>query len=207
VGFSAVAQAGPALNLNVEHYPVVFAPGVYITYDPAGAPDGKGLLTAVGYPDVFDIDGNNPTASIALDPQDWDDNFILTAVIEPTTGEALSGTLLVQGITLDPAGGYVSPLTSPDMFYSTILTGFSVRPSQLFEFTFQQEGAMIPPDGEPIGVILSGVSIPGEPDFTVAWENNANGFSNTFYMPEPASMITLLVVAGAGLARRRRRQA
>ncbi|MCK4602509.1 MAG: PEP-CTERM sorting domain-containing protein, partial [Phycisphaerae bacterium] len=184
---------GELLNLSIEHYPRTYSLDIQVTYDPDAGPDGNGLLTADGWPWEHYEDADDGVYDI------WNGVFDLDVVIDPTTGQAVSGTLNVTG---DPYGSLET------LFYSTTLTQFGCGGDDLFEFVFTQEGAGIPPEGAPIGIILSAVSITefdenNEPVFDTYFDNNGNGYSNTFYLPEPSSAV-LLALVGLGLLRRRR---
>jgi len=186
----AVSAQGTPLNLSKQHYPLVYSGGIYVSYDPAGAGGGQyGLLTASGWPLELNSD---ETTTVNL----WDGVFELEAVIDPSTGEGLSGTLTVTG---DP-DGYLE-----DLFYSTNLLGFGSSADDKFEFLFQQQGDMLAGDGDVVGVILWAWSIDEflEPVFNIPFENNYNGEADTFYLPEPSSC-ALFAVIGLGLIRRRR---
>ena len=122
-----------------------------------------------------------------------------------TAGVAVNGAETSLSVTDEDLDYNLIPL-----FTSTNLTGFGSGAEDLFEFTFTHEGAGLPDPGDQIGVILSGWSIdefndPNDPVFNIDFDNNYNGVSNTFYMPEPTS-IALLSVAGIGAVLRKRKR-
>jgi len=98
------------------------------------------------------------------------------------------------------------------LFYSTTLTDFGFGAEDQFEFYFTQEGdTAVVTDGETLGVMLFGVNIPqfndpNDPVFNADFHNSSNsGYSDTFYLPEPATM-TLLVLGGLAAFSRRSRK-
>ncbi len=74
----------------------------------------------------------------------------------------------------------------------------------LFEATFVQEGNMLTDDGGNIGMILFSAGAGAPWDFTQDFNEGWSGFSKTFYMPEPSTMV-VMSIAGIGLLRKRRR--
>lgn len=189
----AVPTQAALLDLSVEHYPRVWSVSTQVTYDPNGVVDAdKGLFVADGSASELYTDG---TSTVGIVPGD----FHLEAVILMATGEALSGSLSVTG-TVD---GNLETL-----FSSTALTDFGyLTAADMFEFLFVQEGSGLPPEGGTVGVILMGVSVLGSeygsPPFSDYFDNNGNGYSNTFYLPEPTSAM-LMMLAGVGFLRRAR---
>ena len=99
------------------------------------------------------------------------------------------------------------------MFESVTITDFGFGGDDLLQFLFVQNGTgMLAPDNGPIGVIISAVSIPdgdfseaNQPDFQTDFSNAGNGYSNSFYLPEPTSMLLLTVSLGSICIRRRRK--
>jgi len=200
------------LDLSPTHYPLVYSNAITINYydltDPARPPEatpGKGYFVASGWSAQYTTDrlGFGPVVDLEHG------SFTLTAVIDPNTGAAESGTLYVTG---DPNGDIPIPGdpsgTMVDMFQSARLTAFAYDPLvDKFEFIFLQDGAGMQADpNEPVGVILSGYSINGNNsyDFTQSFVNNYNGDSYTYFLPEPSAAV-LLSVAAVGLIRRRRK--
>ncbi len=188
----ATAAQGARLNLPLPHYPYVSSAFIDIDFVPsAGGTDGT--LTAYGY-----------TAQLRTDATTTSDlfgEFSLTAQID-AEGIASSGSL---SLTSDFADSI--------MYNSTDLTGFGFGGDEdMMEFTFTQDGATsMVPDDAMLCVILYGIGMPGSQyDFTTSWDNydgtpgNGNGHSETFYAPEPATMI-LLAAGSLGLLRRRRK--
>ncbi len=199
----AVASAQAALiGLTMTHFPRVASNGIEVVYVAPTGGDTLGTLTAFG--DAWDIySSSSPTAE-----EGWG-FFDLTVVIDSTTGEAVSGSLLVDD---DPDDGY------GDIFSSGTILDFGFGGDDLMEFKFTQEGdsgmPTGPQDGDIIGIILSAMSIPDAifadgdpgivPDWTTDFSNSFNGESNTFFLPEPASL-GLLAAGGLALLRRRRK--
>ena len=189
-----ILQASPAsaelLNLPFPHYPRVKAIGMTVTFelpeDPL--PTDTGTFRASGYTtEQYDYQIDDPDYPVYLDG-----DFLLEAVLNQD-GSFVSGTLTVNADYFDPDNSM--------LFYSGTLADFGFGGADLFEFKFTQQGDMLAPDGEPVGVILSGVSIGFDPNtnpvvFTSGFANNDNGFCDVFYLPEPATAILLL----AGLA-------
>ncbi len=185
---ASVASAD-RLNLSHPHYPLVASDFIQVDYDADGGAGGMGLLTAVGYAaDLQEFEG---------DSQIIDGDFILTVVINPTTGAGISGELVVSE-WWD---------VSSDLFYSADLTAFgwgTLEGDDVFEATFIQDGNMMASDGDDLGVILALASIDAPWDFSQDFSNSGYGTSQSFYMPEPTTMI-VMSIAGIGLLRRRRR--
>jgi len=130
-------------------------------------------------------------------------DFTLIVDIDPATGAGLSGSL---ELTEDY-------LTGVQVFYSQTLTGFGFgteATDDILEFTFTQEGDMLAPDGEPVGVILSVVGASAPWDWMSPFDNLIGGqpgtgdaYSDTFYLPEP-SMAAMLGLGSVLLLSRRR---
>lgn len=196
----ATSLAGAALisGLSFEHFPRAYSIDIQVNYDAtnAGGTPGAGLLTADGW--SWDLYSEN-----SVDSYELLGIFSLEVEIDKTTGQAINGTLLV-----DDPGGPVETL-----FFSTTITDFGFGGDDLLQFLFVQNGTgMLAPDNEPIGVIISGVSIPNalfseanQPTFQVDFANNTNGYSNAFYLPEPATML-LLATGMVSICIRRRKK-
>jgi len=190
--FTGSVQA-ELLNLSLEHYPRVYSTFVQVDYDPAGA-GANGLLTASGW--TWDLYEDATQASWPI----YAGDFLLSVEIDPATGQAVSGSLDVTG---DPYGSLET------LFYSNNLTAFGYGGDDLIECLFLQEGSGLPPEGALVGIIMNAVSIDDlvfsegvVPDWDVAFSNTGNGYSNTFYLPEPSSVV-LLGLAGFGVISRR----
>ncbi len=197
--FGVVASAQASLiGLEMAHFPRVASNGIAVDYIAPTGGETYGTLTAFG--DAWDI-----YSSSAPEAEEAWGYFDLTVMIDPITGDAVSGSLLVD----DDFYG--------DIFNSSTIVDFGFGGNDLFEFKFTQEGnsglPTGPQDGDSIGVILSAVSIPDAifddtpvivPDWTTDFSNNWNGESDTFFMPEPASL-GLLAAGGLALLRRRRK--
>ena len=184
----ASAASAERLNLSHPHYPLVASDFIDVTYEPTGGGGGGGILTAIGYSAELNMDEGSSETLYG--------DFILTVDINPATGEATGGTLEV---TED----YV---TGVQLFYSEQLTAFgwgTLAGDDIFECVFAQQGNMLAPDGEPVGVIMATVGAAAPWDFSNSFDNGSgNGYSKTFYLPEP-SVGALLTVFGLGLLRRR----
>ncbi|NQU75378.1 MAG: hypothetical protein HQ546_03555 [Planctomycetes bacterium] len=184
------------LNLSLSHYPRLYGGAAQVTYVPPAVPGETGVLTVVGQSwEIYEDENGTTTWLYAGD-------LTLEAVIDPGTAQAVSGSLSVTG---DPQGFL------EDLFSSAQLTQFGFGGNDLFEFVFIQAGQGIPLDGEAIGVIVSGVSIDDSifsegnlPAFDIYFANNGNGYTNTFYLPEP-TCAAFLMLAACGAVRRRRR--
>jgi len=202
VGVLLVAS-GPVraelIDLDIEHLPRLYALDVQVDYDADGGGGGMGLLTAEG----LSWDLYQPPAGDAVEM--WAGVFDLSAVIDPVTDTVVSATLYVSG---DP------DFVEVPLFTSATLTpwrpNFGFGGNDLLEFIFEQEGPGLPPEGEQIGVIINGVSISDAifaegvlPTFAEDFHNSGNGYSDTFFLPEPATAAFLAL--GALALRRRRR--
>ncbi len=194
-----VQTAGTAsadlLNLPFPHYPRVWniAIGVSYTLPDNPSPTDTGDFTAIGYSSQQYTDGEGSLVIL-------DGDFVLNAVLRQ------DGTFVSGDLTVD--GDWLNPDTSL-LFHSSKLTAFGYGGDDLFEFKFTEEGNYLAPDGENVGVILAGTSIPQfdethPPVFTSSFDNMYDGTANVFYMPEPTTCL-LLGLASLGLARVRRR--
>jgi hypothetical protein len=197
---TSLAEAELIDGLSFDHYPRVYSADIQVDYDADGGTGGTGLLTASGW--TWDCYEENSGDSYAL----YGD-FYLEVEIDKSDSENI---LAASGyLTVDDPGGPVE-----DLFYSTAITDFGFGGNDLLQFLFVQEGSgMMAPDGEPIGIIISGVSIDDDlfseanpPTFLVDFYNNYNGSSNTFYLPEPTTMLLLTIGLGSMCIRRRRRK-
>jgi len=200
---SVVSAHAELIPLDLEHYPRVYSNAVQVDYDADGGGGGGGctlgLLTASGW--TYDLYEENADDSLPL----YAGDFLLEVVIDPLTDTAVSGTLSVTG---DPYG----PLQN--MFSSSTLKTwqpFGFGGDDLFEFQFIQDSTPgLPPEDEVLGIILSGVGIPNDifaegvlPTFDVDFSNTGNGYSNTFWLPEPSTAV-MLGLGALGFMRRRR---
>lgn len=197
LGVVASSQAA-LIGLEMTHFPRVGSNGIAVDYVAPTVEGGNGTLTAFG--DAWDI-----YSSSAPEAEEAFGFFDLTVIIDSSTGDFVSGSLLVD----DDIYG--------DIFNSSTILDFGFGGNDLFEFKFTQQGnsglPTGPQNGDTIGVILSAVSIPDTifddspvivPDWTTDFSNNWNGESDTFFLPEPASL-GLLVAGSIALLRRRRK--
>lgn len=149
-----------------ENYPIIDSMMISVSYDPVGNGD-MGLLTAHGWANMYQESKDSSPVMLY-------GSFALSAVINPVTGNAVSGELNVNS-----------------MFYSFVLNRFGCKAEDTFEFVFTQVGdrGMIP-DFAQVGVILHAQSINefSTPVFDQAFHNNNDGTSYTFLVPEPATM-------------------
>jgi len=186
-----ITQAAP-LGLFRNHYPLVVSDWISISYDPNDPNGGgNGVFVASGYSNVVNIsEGNSHPANFGT--------FALTAVIVPSSGEELSGTLLVTELD-----GYSNPTT---LFSSSTIKDFGFCAEDMFEFLFTQEDGTLAPLGATLGIILDGRNAIGEfsePRFDISFSGDGSATSDSFYIPEPAG-VALLTLGGLGLLRRRR---
>ncbi len=197
LGAVASAQAS-LIGLELTHYPRVSSLGVIVTYVAPTGGETYGTLTASGITwDLFTDD--------SASAEELDGGFDLTVTIDPNTGNAVSGTLLLD-----------DNIAYGDMFSSSNILDFGYGGNDILEFKFEQSGTSGlptgPQNGDTIGIILSAMSIPDAifddspaivPDWTTDFVNNGNGQSDTFFLPEPASL-GLLVAGSVALLRRRK---
>ncbi len=204
---AGVAQAG-ALNLSPE-YPLVFTDFVDVGYDANGV-GAYGVLTASAWfgPVLAAVDENT---TIGL----TSGVFELSVVIDPATGDEVSGSLLVTG---NLSGGAAETL-----FESTSILDFGFSADDLFEITFTQQGetGLVASDSL-LGVILDARNLQydaGGSVYLPAFDQgdfygDGFGLADTFYISGPAepgfyiipepSMTALLVIASVGLLRKRK---
>lgn len=185
---ASVVQADP-LNLTIPHDPWVFSSGVYVDYSLTGSDTGRLMIS--GWPDTFN-------ATPIIEGVRLESGSLELSIDMYTNGVPIGGTVTLTGSELY---GDENP---PILFHSTNLTAFGFSNYAKYEFLFTQEGVGIPPLDEPFGVVVLGMSVPGEGiDFTQPFSNYSNGQAETFYLPEPSSLV-VLAMAGIGLIRRRR---
>lgn len=188
---AGVVNAAP-LGLEFPHYPRVWANDIDVSYDA-----GTGLFEAVWGYAVEQYDDANEVLTYI------DGDFNLSVYLnEDGTLASSTGSLLVTSDYEDP---------DSILFYSTHVERFGFSTVDVFEFEFTQQGPGLPPEGEPIGVILTGASI--DPDdfdpnapvpFANSFTNGGNGYADVFYLPEPATAALLGLGALAALRVRRK---
>ena len=199
--FALAASAEASLiGLELTHYPRVASSGILVTYVAPTGGDVYGTLTTA-FGETWDLFSDETQTADEV----WG-AFDLTIQIDPSTGQAVpgSGSLLVAD---DIAYG--------SMFASSTILEFGYGGDDIMEFRFVQQGVSGlpngPQNGDMIGVILSAMSIPDAifaapetvPDWLTDFSNNYNGQSDTFFLPEPASL-GLLAAGGLALLKRRR---
>lgn len=209
VGSVWATPAAPLLNFSPEHFPLIYSYNIKVDYYPTGGAGGSGHLSALGTSLLY-----RPEPGVAIDI-DVDGTFSVEADIDQATGVAESATLTVTGLV---GGLPIAGLPDENLFSSTILMDFGSGAEDKFEFLFTQQGDMLAPNGAPVGVLLSAWGIddfndPNDPVFDHEWHNYDPfdpflffypGDSDSFYLPEPTTMIVLAVAGGLGLLRRRR---
>jgi len=173
----------------------VFSTSLNVNYTYNPGPQ-TGVLTSTGQMYLT-------TATVQLDEADTGSTgfgtFELQVELE-SDGQILEGGDHELHVAWDP---YMTG--NIDLFYSTTLIAFGFSADDKFECIFEQEGNMLAPDKEQVGVILWGVSIGGgEPVFNAPFSNGGNGYSDTFYLPEPSGLVVLSIVGLGALYRRKR---
>lgn len=179
------SRANSLLNLQVQE-PKVAVYGVYVDYD-AGYSATVGKLTASGMPgDLLMTHGGAV--------QYFDDGqFTLDALIDKTTGQALSASMQLDG-DFGLGGGMQT------LFASTQVHQFGSGPEDLFEFVFRQSTSLKPWPW--IGVVLDGrqISDMSDPDFTKSFHNDGAGKADVFAVPTPTACLgagALLIACAA----------
>lgn len=191
--------------LSPEHYPLIYSSNIRVVYDADGGTGGNGLLTATGTSLMY-------KPSSTDDVVDVDGTFEVTAHIVPSTGAFISGHLDVTGVKDDGGGWIEDYLSSNELFFSDTLTAFGFGPEDKFEFLFTQEGNMLANNNAIVGLIFSAATITefSTPVFTSDFDNFFMdmepylGTSDTFWLPEPATLIVLAMAGGFAVLRRRR---
>jgi hypothetical protein len=202
---AGVCQAG-LLGLTEIRYPDIYTSNITVTYDADGAAP-YGLLEAKwGLPSQLTLAMGN-----SLDLDIFASTFTLTAKYDPAQGKFISGTLLIEG-DYDGQHTGVAPRA---LFSSTQLTGLGSGATDRFEFLFTEDvQTPILEAGQTIGIIMDARYLsPGtvyldsnrmvEPQFDQDFTGNGFAYSDTFYVPEPATL-GLLLLGAIGLVRRRR---
>ena len=202
-----LADAALIENLSFDHYPRIRATNTTVTYVADGGTNGRGLLTASGYTTEYYNDENNPTTFIEIDG-----DFTFAVEIDKATFQAVTGSATPLAVD-DLFGGEPDYTPLGDLFKSDTSeepVDFGYGGDGLLQFLFKQTGSgMLAPDGEIIGVIITTVSISSETfgaGFQSGFDNNDNGFVNIFFLPEPTSMLLLVMGLGSICIRRRRRK-
>jgi hypothetical protein len=192
------ADATP-LNLAETHPGDVTTHYTFVQYSLDANPN-TGTLTAVGYPDQFDVHNQNILF-------DGNNSFSLTATINRSTGALVSGTVSISGDT-DGSPSYsglllqgtLSQFGFPDL-------GPNFGGGNIFEFVVHvTSGALLTPyyGSQTAGIIMNIANGSSSPSFTGAFttpfKNNGDsgvgGSSDTFSMtnpnvPEPSSLALL----------------
>ena len=154
------------------------------------------------------------TIALDLDLYDLDVNFVLTADHNPVTGQLENGYLKITGDfngtgTRDSENDNGIPVVT--LFESNDLTAWSACTTDLFQFTFTEQGTTpVVHDGHTIGIILDGQQIsqfrdafdnPVDPHFDVDFNNGGLGKADIYFFPEPGTL-ALMALGALGLARR-----
>lgn len=198
--------------------PILVTFDVDVNYDADGGGAGLGLFTAHGMFDPwgmwtslqdYSLDGVTSSGSYL-------GCFLLTAVIDTTTLEPVSGSLSVssdQGwdgyldADMDWSGGALDSWEMGERAYSTDLAMFGFGGAGLFDFRFRNATGDMSNSGG-VSVIVAGMfdgtgpfSLPvGWDTFQFDFQNSGAGKAD---IPEPVTM-SLLALGGLGLLRRRR---
>lgn len=187
------AQADASLIGLTKSTPDIFSDFITVSYNASS----KTFTAQYGSPETLDTDKITSHDSDIING-----SFTITAAVN-NSGQATSGTLTIDGTI--PSRGYNS---------GTLLTGTLTQfgyqnppGGQVFDFIFTVTGGdMASLYGSKAGVNLSYVGNDFKGVFTSNFSNTGMGETDTFSVPEPASM---MVLAGGLLcaAIRRRRKA
>lgn len=190
---AAASYANP-LDVPLDEFPVILAGFTSVTYNA-----GTGAFVASGATKTLDT-GTGPTA--------YAKQFSLTATINSVTGEASTARL-----TVGPSIGtkYLSAVTLLQFDYDHEAGG-------ALEFLFAPPTGTLVTDGtysgtKPIDVIFRGLTFPGT--WTSSWANtNTAAYAEIrsdpppepTAVPEPSTLLLLLVAGAATVGRAHRRR-
>ena len=173
----SVSAHGALLNLTVDYPLVTGGISASLDYDADGGAGGNGLLTGSSFLSNYNPDGSGSQSLTQIG------QLTFEVVIDPSTGEGLSGSLTATG---DVGSGMET------LFGSSQLVDFGFGGTGLFEAVFvQAAGSSLAPAGAQIGLIhdsagsfSSGVSF--DSDFTTNPLKN-----DIFLIPEPATLAAI----------------
>jgi hypothetical protein len=156
------------------------------------------VFTATGFATNLDLDGDAPPD---YNITGSNTQFDIIATVN-SSGVASAGTLVIQGKVseVSATSGTLLTGTLSQFGYSTVAGG------EIFEFVFAVTGGDLASSfGPSAGVILDANDTGFGGNFTSDFSNNGFGTSDTFPIPEPAT-VSLLLLGGAGVACRRIRR-
>jgi hypothetical protein len=202
IGILALAPTNAdaaSLNLSETHPGDVTTHYTFVKYAFDGNPN-TGTLTAVGYPDQFDVHNQNILF-------DGGNSFSLSATINRSTGALVSGTVSISGDT-DGSPSYSGLLLQGTITqFGFPVPGPSYGGGNIFEFVVDVTGgALLAPyySSHTAGIIMNIANGSSSPsftgDFTTEFQNDGatgvGGSSDTFSMinpnvPEPSSLALL----------------
>ena len=172
-------------------------PDVTSNFETVSFTVGNHHLSFSGFDNKLNVDGNMITIAGTR-------TFSIEANLT-STGGFVNGFLVMDG-------NVASVGANTGVLLTGTLTqfGFGTAADQQLEFKFTVTGgALASRYGSTAGVIATGTGFSGSFS-TTDWQNatpgNGNGTSDTFAVPEPATMLVLLVGAAAGALRRRNRR-
>jgi hypothetical protein len=190
------AQANAALIGLTQSTPDITSNSETVSYSVA-----THHLTISGFDSKLNLDGNMITIT-PITAKVYTIEANLTS-----TGGFLSGSLVADGNVASVGANTGVLLTGALSQF-----GFGTAADQQLEFKFTVTGGALAGQygglGSTFGVIATSTGFSG--NFTADWQNatpgNGNGLTDTFALPEPATMLVLLVGAAAGALRRRNRR-
>lgn len=189
---SICAQADAALIGLTQSAPDITSDFVSVSYSAS-----TDTFTADGFAGYIDLNNLPPPEDLYID----NGVFHISAIVD-SDGVMQSGTIsILGGVVGSPGSGTLLTGTLADF-------GFQDAGGNLFDFVFQVTGGdLASMFGPQIGVNLNAVNSGFAGTFKTSFANSGeSGYSDTFAVPEPATL-ALLLAAGAMAMRRRRRVA